>query len=98
MRRTTAIISTAALTTAAAITGATIWLTQPSYDDIVKSCTDALTQQYKDNGKGRPDACNDVKDDDYNALVVNAAMGDLGWLNDDGDFDKNKMLDDVTQP
>lgn len=79
-----------------AIGGTAYWISRPSYNDIVKDCQKALVAQYKADGKGKPSACKDVKGDDYDALVVNAAMGHLGWLDDDGNFDENKMLDDAT--
>lgn len=94
MSRKTLLISAAVLAVAGIITGLVLWLSQPSYDEIVKGCQKALAKQYAEDGKGKPAACNDVKDDDYNALVLHAAMGDLGWLDDDGNFDKNKMLED----
>jgi hypothetical protein len=90
------LIITAAVAVALATGGTVYWISQPSYDDIVKDCQKALAAQYKANGKGKPSACNDVKGDDYDALVLHAAMGDLGWLDDDGHFDENKMLDDAT--
>jgi hypothetical protein len=95
-KRRTAWIIAAIAAGALAIGGGVYWLSQPSYNDIVKGCQQALTAQYKAGGKGKPDACNDVKADDYDALVLNAAMGNLGWLDDNGNFDKNKMLDDAT--
>lgn len=68
-RRTTWIIA-AVVAVAIAIGGGAYWLTQPSYDDIVKGCQKALAAQFKADGKGKPDACKDVKKDDYDALVV----------------------------
>lgn len=93
MRRThlIAIIIAAVL----ALGGGTWWLTQPSYDDIVKGCQQALKAQFKADEKGKPEACNDVKEDDFTALVANAAMDDLGWLDEDGRFDENKMMEDT---
>jgi hypothetical protein len=90
------LITAAAAALALTIGGIAYWISQPSYDDIVKGCEKALAAQYKAGGKGKPSACNDVKSDDYDTLVLNAAMGDLGWLDDDGNFDENKMLDDAT--
>ncbi|MFG2277531.1 hypothetical protein ACGFNQ_02435 [Streptomyces asoensis] len=94
MRRTTALISAGAVATAGIITSLVIWLAQPSYDDIVKDCQTALAAQSKAGGKGKPDACKDVKEDDYSALVLSNAIGDLGWTDEDGNFDRNKMLED----
>lgn len=50
---------------AGGITGTAVWLTQPSYDAIVKGCTRALALQSKVGAKGKPAACDDVKTDDY---------------------------------
>jgi hypothetical protein len=96
MRRRTAIISTTALAVAGAATGLGVWLSQPSYDDVVKGCEKALTAQAKAGGTGKPGACKGVKSDDYAALALHQAMGGLGWLDDNGDFDENKMLDSET--
>jgi hypothetical protein len=95
MRRTTALITTAALAVAGGVTATVIWLQQPSYEETVSSCKTALAEQYKNDGKGKPKACGDVKKDDYDALVLDAALGDLGWTDENGDFDKNKMLEDT---
>jgi hypothetical protein len=54
----------------------------------------ALAEQSKAGKKSKPDACEDVKKDDYGALVVSNAINDLGWTDDEGNFDKNKMLED----
>ncbi|MFD9443379.1 hypothetical protein [Streptomyces sp. NPDC060001] len=75
---------------------ATIWaFTRPTYGDTVTSCQKALAAQFKADGKGKPDACQDVKEDDYSAILMNQIMGDEGWLDEDGRFDKNKMLEDT---
>lgn len=94
MQRRTILITTAGLTIAAAITGLIVWLMQPSYDDIVKGCQKALAEQRAAGGEGRPDACKDVKDDHYGAIIVHQVMGEQGWLDEDGRFDKNRMLED----
>jgi hypothetical protein len=39
-----------------------------------------------------------VKDDDYDALVLDAAIDDLGWTDKEGNFEEGEMLEDVTQP
>ncbi|WP_326779705.1 hypothetical protein OG481_02085 [Streptomyces longwoodensis] len=95
MRRTTAIISAAAVAVVGGTTGAIIWLSQPSYNDVVKECQKALVAQSKAGEKGKPGACKDVKDDDYTALAMSNAISDLGWTDEDGNFDENKMLEDT---
>lgn len=93
-RRRLAIIAAALVIAAGA--AVTVWLmVRPTYDDVVKGCQKALAAQYKADGKGKPDACQDVKTDDYDALVLQAAMDHLGWTDEDGNFDKNKMLEDA---
>lgn len=87
------LIVAAAVAAALAVGGTVYWVGRPSYDDIVKECQRALVAQYKADGRGKPAACTDVKGDDYDVLVLNAAMGNLGWLDDDGEFDKDKMLE-----
>ncbi|MGA4896742.1 hypothetical protein ACPCAJ_02085 [Streptomyces griseoincarnatus] len=77
MQRRTVIISAASAAVVAAFTGLIVWLSQPSYDDVVKECQQALAAQMKADGEGRPDACQDVKDDDYDALLLNAAFQNL---------------------
>ncbi|MEV6105720.1 hypothetical protein AB0M28_13535 [Streptomyces sp. NPDC051940] len=67
-RRT--IIITASAAIAAALIWLAIWLSQPSYDDIVRDCLKALDAQDAAGTKGKPDACSDVKEDDYVALIV----------------------------
>lgn len=92
-KRSHIIIASLVLAASLAVTG---WLiVRPSYNDIVKDCQKALAAQSKAGGKGKPSACKDVKEDDYTYLVANAAMDDLGWTDDEGNFDKNKMLEDT---
>ncbi|CAM5590020.1 hypothetical protein [Streptomyces purpurascens] len=76
-RRSIAIISAAALTVAGLTTGLIVWLSQPSYDDIVKDCQKALAAQSKAGGEGKPSDCNGVKKDDYGALVISNAFDNL---------------------
>lgn len=71
-----------------------------SYDDKVKACSSAMHEHDFDahplaEGQRLP-ACKDIKEKDYTAIVGNNVLGDLGWLDDDGNFDENKMRDSVT--
>ncbi|MFE9309505.1 hypothetical protein ACIQCF_04560 [Streptomyces sp. NPDC088353] len=97
MRRRTVLITAAAVAVAAIVAGLAVWLSQPSYNDIVDGCAKALKEQYKKGGKGKPDACKDVKADDYETLDIAAILRDSGWVDDDGNADMNKILDDATQ-
>ncbi|MFI6661509.1 hypothetical protein ACIBL8_39015 [Streptomyces sp. NPDC050523] len=93
MRRKIAFASAAAVAVAAGTTGLVIWLSQPSYDDVVNGCVAALKEQAKAGNQGKPDACKDVKEDDYTALVVSNAINGLPQTDkdlldyyDDGDM------------
>ncbi|MEV5383014.1 hypothetical protein [Streptomyces sp. NPDC052721] len=73
-----------------------VWLmVRPTYDDVMKDCQKALAAQYKTDREGKPAACKDVKDDDYSALVLQAAADHLGWTDENGDIDPRKMLEDA---
>lgn len=72
-RRTILIIATAALVVAAA--GLTVWLlTRPTYAETLKACEKALAVQTKAGVKGKPSACEDVKEDDYSEIIVSNAI------------------------
>ncbi|MFE7033613.1 hypothetical protein ACFU9Y_25175 [Streptomyces sp. NPDC057621] len=89
-----AIIGSAAVTTIAAATGLTIWLSQPSYDDIANNCAQALKDRPAGD-KAKPDACGGLKQDDYDALLMSHVIDGLGWTDEDGNVDRNKMLEDA---
>jgi hypothetical protein len=93
-RRIIAIISATAVAVAGAITGLVVWLSQPSYDDIARACVKALKVR-PEGDKAKPKACNGLKEDDYQTLLMAQVIDDLGWTDDEGNFDKNKMLDDT---
>jgi hypothetical protein len=93
-RRTITILAAVAVAAAGAITGLIVWLSQPSYDEIADNCVAALKDR-AEGDKGKPAACDGLKEDDYDALVLSHVLGDLGWTDDEGRFDKNKMLEDT---
>ncbi|MFE5217482.1 MULTISPECIES: hypothetical protein [unclassified Streptomyces] len=95
MSRKTTLITAAAVAVAALIAGLAYWLAQPSYDDVVKGCKKALAAQGDREGKGRPADCDGVRKNDYDALVLDAALNHLGWTDKDGNFDKQKMIDSL---
>jgi hypothetical protein len=93
-KRRLPLIVAAVLAVALAIGGTVYWLSRPSYDDIVKGCQKALATQAKAGGKGKPSACNDVKKDDYDTLVIASVIDgmskkdrDLLDYYDDGSID-----------
>jgi len=94
MRRRTAIISTSALAIAGAATGLGIWLSQPSYDDIVKGCQKALTSS--STKTHRPAACEGLKQDDYDVVLMHWVLEQQGVFDKNGDVDTGKLLDGAT--
>jgi hypothetical protein len=88
------LIIAAAVAVALIIGGGIYWLTRPSYDEIVKGCQKALVVQAKAGGKGKPDACDDVKKDDYDTLVISAAIDGLSKTDKDTlDYFDNGTID-----
>jgi hypothetical protein len=79
------------------VAGGTYWLTRPSYNDKVEDCQKALAQHLPESKAEKPDACDGVKADDYLVLFMNQSMDNEGWLDEDGNFDKNKMLEDTLE-
>ena len=90
MHRTTLLL--AVLLLAGATAGCS---SDKSYDETVKDCTAALAKR-ADGDKAKPDACKDVKDDDYTALLMSQVLDDNGWVDETGGVDMGKILDDTT--
>jgi hypothetical protein len=88
MRRTAVLLATVLL-----LAGAAAGCSK-SYDDTVSDCTQALKDRPKGD-KAKPGACKDVKQDDYDALLMAHVLDDLGWVDEDGNVDKNEMLEDA---
>ncbi|MFD8771422.1 hypothetical protein [Streptomyces sp. NPDC059916] len=82
---------------ALAIGGGAYWLSQPSYEEIGNNCVKALKARAHGDKK-KPAACDGLKKDDYDGLVMAQIIDDLGWTDGDGNFDKNKMIEDAIQP
>jgi len=70
MRRRTIWIILSAAVTALAIAGTVVWLNATPYSETVSKCQKALVAQTKAGAKGKPSACKDVKQDDYDDLVM----------------------------
>ncbi|MFD6496777.1 hypothetical protein [Streptomyces sp. NPDC060188] len=88
------VLIAAAVAVALLIGGGIYWLTRPSYDDIVKGCQKALAAQMKADGKGKPDACSEVKKDDYDLLVISAAIDGMSKTDKDTlDYFDNGTID-----
>lgn len=67
-----------------------------SYDEMANDCLAALKAR-PDGDTSKPSECEGLKRKDYTALVASVAIDDLGWTDEDGKFDKGKMLDSLTK-
>lgn len=90
MRHTTALLATVLL-----LAGATVGCSK-SYDETVNDCVAALKERpAADDAK--PDACEGVKEDDYTELTISQHLKDSGWVDENGDVDMGKVLEDATE-
>ncbi|MEU2147908.1 MULTISPECIES: hypothetical protein [Streptomyces] len=81
----------AATATAVAILGLTAC--GANYDETVGTCRKELTER-SEHATGKPDACKDVKEDDYAQLVIVVAAEKEGWFDENGDVDIAEMMKD----
>lgn len=70
---------------------------EPTYEEQVLSCRKALAghdfdADPLDEGERLPE-CDGLSEEDYTALSMNAVLDRLNWLDEDGNFDENKMLE-----
>lgn len=93
MSRRVWIILSAAVVTAIVVAGTVVWLNARSYNDIVAACARALEQR-ADGDTDRPAECRDVTDDDYDALAISQVLKDSGVVDEDGNVDLRRVLDD----
>ncbi|WP_336052177.1 hypothetical protein [Streptomyces sp. CA2R101] len=91
MRIRTIITAAALLVGLAGVTGC-----GQSYEEQTEACLKGLKAR-TDGDKAKPAECDGLKRKDYVALVTSVAIDDLGWTDEDGRFDKNKMLEDLTE-
>jgi len=82
MRRRTIWISlSAAVVTALIVAGAVVWFNAESYEDALADCKRAVAAYDSDAHPvaegGRVPGCEDVKDDDYMALILSNAIDDM---------------------
>ncbi|MCX4622797.1 hypothetical protein ACF09G_13090 [Streptomyces albogriseolus] len=88
MRTRTAL--TAALLALAALTAAC----GKSEEEIANDCKQALASGERATKTDRPDACEGLPQDDYDALVMSQALKDTGVVDDNGNVDLGELLDD----
>jgi hypothetical protein len=62
-----------------------------TYEEKTEACAEALKDP---TIKGKPSACEGVTKDDYDTLRLAQALEDSGFVDDDGEIDMNKLLED----
>lgn len=67
---------------------------EPSYDESVQACVKAIKARPAGD-KSKPKPCEPLKEDDYTLVVMRGVMGDLGWTDENGRFDKEKFERDA---
>lgn len=70
-------------------------MVRQGYQGPAKEAADALEKKTTEGGKSRPEACEPLSEDDYNALLMAKAINGLGWTDKDGRFNKLKMVDSL---
>lgn len=91
MRIRTIITAAALLAGLAGVTGC-----GQSYEEKTEACLTALKAR-PDGDKAKPADCKGIKRSDYVDLVMSVAIDDLGWTDEDGKFDEQRMLDSLTE-
>jgi hypothetical protein len=71
-------------------------MVRSGYSAASKKAFDALEEKTKEGGKTRPEACKPLSEDDYTKLLMAKAIGGLGWTDEDGQFDKLKMAEGLS--
>ncbi|MFC9821409.1 hypothetical protein ACFWG6_31015 [Streptomyces erythrochromogenes] len=87
----------AAVALAAGLLLATGCNSQPTYDESVQACIKAIKARPADD-KAKPKPCEPLKEDDYTILVGSKVIDDLGWIDENGNVDVNKMLRSTPSP
>lgn len=80
----------------------TAWLVlRTTYEDTLNKCADAIAAHDFDRKPVKPggqlEGCEGVKRDDYGTLVLNNAAKKEGWLDEEGNVDRNEMLKDALE-
>ncbi|WP_171117806.1 MULTISPECIES: hypothetical protein [unclassified Streptomyces] len=88
MRTRTAAV--AALFALAALTAAC----GKSEEEIAEDCQKVLATTTVDLKDDRPEACEGLSQDDYEALVFSQRLQDSGLIDENGDVDMSELLDD----
>lgn len=68
-------------------------MVRSGYQGVARDASDTLEKKTEEGGKGRPEACEALSEDDYTVLLMAKAIDGLGWTGEDGQFDKLKMAE-----
>lgn len=92
MRRATTVLLAALL----AVGGVAGCSSEKSYEEITADCAAALKDQ-AEGDTGKPEACEGVKKDDYQTLLMSHVLEEEGLVKD-GQVNRDKLLEDAGQP
>lgn len=67
----------------------------PQYANVAREASDTLERKTEEGGEGRPGVCEPLSEDDYTVLLMAKAIDGLGWTNEEGQFDKLKMVESL---
>ncbi|MFI6854500.1 hypothetical protein [Streptomyces sp. NPDC050416] len=70
-------------------------MVRSGYEGVARDALDTVEKKTKEGGKDRPEACEPLSKDDYTALLTAKAIDGLGWTDNDGQFDKLKMVESL---
>jgi len=70
-------------------------MVRTGYQGVAREASDTLDRKTEEGGKGRPEACESLSEDDYTVLLMAKAINGLGWTDEDGRFDKLKMAENL---
>ncbi|MEO3978111.1 hypothetical protein [Streptomyces sp. CAU 1734] len=70
-------------------------MVRSGYESAAKDALDMVEKKAQDGGKSRPETCEPLSEDDYNALLMAKAIGGLEWTGEGGEFDKLKMVESL---
>lgn len=68
-------------------------MVRSGYEGAAKDAADTVEKKTKEGGESRPEACEPLSEDNYNALLMAKVIDGLGWTREGGEFDKLKMAE-----
>ncbi len=70
-------------------------MVRSGYQGVARDASDTLERKTEEGGESRPEACGSLSEDDYTVLLRAKAIDGLGWTDEDGQFDKLKMVESL---